>query len=181
MTAKHEQQQQQQKYFYIIQLIVEDFLPLNPLVDQDGGYTHSTLCSSGRAEAQRLSIFCSKSNKPAGPLSQTVITCMLVMPWSRVLLNCLWLAVSNKQAGPLSQKVITCMLVMPWSRVLLNCLWLAAEITQDKMMVWPCSLTHAAKVCRYLQDTWQTASPNILLFWKYTYFRFVFEEYFYWV
>ena len=148
MTAKHEQQQQQQKYFYIIQLIVEDFLPLNPLVDQDGGYTHSTLCSSGRAEAQRLSIFCSKSNKPAGPLSQTVITCMLVMPWSRVLLNCLWLA---------------------------------AEITQDKMMVWPCSLTHAAKVCRYLQDTWQTASPNILLFWKYTYFRFVFEEYFYWV
>ena len=49
------------------------------------------------------------------------------------------------------------------------------------MLVCPCSLTHTAKVCRYLQDTWQTASPNILLLWKYTYFRVVFEEYFYWV
>lgn len=48
-------------------------------------------------------------------------------------------------------------------------------------MVCPSSLTLTAKVCRYLQDTWQTASPNILRFWKYTYFRFVFEEYFYWV
>ena len=71
MTAKHEQQQQQQKYFYVIQLIVEVFLPLNPLVDQDSGYTHSALCSSGRTEAQRLSIFCSKQEASQSPFPES--------------------------------------------------------------------------------------------------------------